>query len=258
MCLFQSGDISRVTPTKVRSCLDCGVRGLKLGWLPVSSVHGEGEHHDSDNRSGTTLVASSLLSGPTLAPFPIFSDSTPPHHSRGRSTHNTKHRPTRVEKRVRDFMHLQRHASAAEKPEPGIEIVDQREEEVFVRDDCVPYVVSRPIPEGKTLKKVVITVVSRDQGRSAYLEDYGTYRHSLTWFELSVGSPSEDSGEKWRGEVVRNLHAHNDFKEHTVEILDGKLYEKAEGGDVLTVWALANFSGLTNTVKKVTIRYVVE
>ena len=57
--------------------------------------------------------------------------------------------------------------------------------------------------------------------------------------------------------VVRNLHAHSDFKEHTIEITDGKLYEKAKSGDVLTVWALARFSGWKNTVKKVTIRYVV-
>ena len=141
---------------------------------------------------------------------------------------------------------------------PGIEIIDQREEEVVVRDDCVSYIVSRPIPEGKTLKKVVITVVSKDQGWTNYPEDYGTYHNSWTWFELSVGSPSKDSGEKWRGEVVKNLHAHGDFKEHTIEIQDGELYERAKSGDVLTVWAVAKSQGWKNTVKKVTIRYVVE
>ena len=105
---------------------------------------------------------------------------------------------------------------------------------------------------------VIITVVSKDQGWSDHLDDYGTYRNSWTWFELSVGPPTEDSREKWRGLVVRNLHAHGDFKEHTIEITDGELYEKAESGDVLTVWALAKFEGWRNTVKKVVIRYVVE
>jgi len=57
---------------------------------------------------------------------------------------------------------------------------------------------------------------------------------------------------------VRNLHAHREFKEHTIEILDRKLYETAESGDVLTVWALAKFPSWVNTVKRVTIRYVVE
>ena len=256
--LSRSGDISRVTPKRVRSRLDCGVRGLKLGRLSASSVHEEDEHHGSDNRSGTTLVSSSLLSGPTLVPFPLFSDFKLSHHGRSSSTRGTKNRPMKVEKRVRDFIHLPKHASIAEKPEPGTEIVDKREEVVIVHDDHVPYVVSRPIPEGKTLKKVVITVVSRGWGWSKYLEDYGTYRNSWTWFELSVGSPSEDSGEKWRGEVVRNLHAHTDFKEHTIEISDEKLYEKAESGDVLTVWAHARFQGWKNTVKKIAIRYVVD
>lgn len=143
-----------------------------------------------------------------------------------------------------------------EEPTPRIEIIDHHEESVKVRDDRVAYLVSRPIPEGKTLKKVVITVVSKDQGWSSYPQDHGTYRNSQTWFELSVG-PSKDS-EKWCGEVVRNLHAHEDFKEHTVEMVDEELYEKAKSGDVLTVWALARYPGWKNTVKKATIRYVVE
>jgi hypothetical protein len=141
--------------------------------------------------------------------------------------------------------------------EPGIEIIDQREEAVNVRDDCVPYLVSRPIPEGTTLRKVVITVVSKDQGWSSFPSDHGTYRNSWTWFELSVG-PSKDSEERWRGEVVRNLHAHDSFKKHTIEIPDGGLYKKAKSGDVLTVWALAKYPGWRNTVKKVKIRYIVE
>ena len=136
--------------------------------------------------------------------------------------------------------------------------IAKREEEVTVRDGCVSYVVSRPIPKGKKLRKVVITVVSKDQGWSDYLEDYGTYRNSRTWFELSVRSPSGDSREKWRGEVVKNLHAHGDFKEHTIKMSDAELYEKAESGDVLTVWAHAGSPGWVNTVKKVVIRYAVQ
>ena len=60
------------------------------------------------------------------------------------------------------------------------------------------------------------------------------------------------------GEVVRNIRAHGEFEQHTIEITDGELYEKAESGDVLTVWALARFPGWENTVWRVTIRYVVE
>lgn len=145
-----------------------------------------------------------------------------------------------------------------EEPTPGTVIVDQRAKEVMVREGRFPYLVSRPIPKGKTLTKVVVTVVSKDQGWSTRVEDYGTYRSSWTWFELSVGSPSDDSGEKWRGEVVRNIHAHDNFKEHTIEMSNTELYEKAKGGDVLTVWALAKFQGSVNMVKEVTIQYFVQ
>ena len=221
------------------------IQGLKFGWLIVPPTHEERrEPHNSYDQSGGT-------------------------HKSDRSR-----RPFRkkVGKYVRSIFHSSRHTTVAvttttetvrrreevvKKPTLGTEIIDQREEEVIVRDDCIPYVISRPIPEGKTLRKIVITVVSKDQGWSDHLDDYGTYRNSWTWFELSVGSASKDPGEKWRGLVVRNLHAHSDFKEHTIEITDGKLYEKAKSGDVLTVWALARFSGWKNTVKKVTIRYVV-
>jgi len=151
----------------------------------------------------------------------------------------------------------QGHETIIEEPTPGTEIIDEHEEDIIVRDDYIPYVVSRQIPEGKSLSKVVVVVVSKDQGWSTYLGDYGTYRNSFTWFELSIGSPARGSEEKWRGFVVRNLLAHHSFKEHTIEITDGELYEKARSGDVLTVWAHAKFSGSANMVKKVTIRYVV-
>ena len=160
---------------------------------------------------------------------------------------------------MRHLLHLPEHGSitveTVEENKPSETVVDKRKETLRVSNDCVPYLVSRPIPAGKTLKKVVVTVVSKDQGWSSYQKDHGTYQNSWTWFELSVGS---DSGEKWRGEVVRNLHAHGDFKKHTITISEGELFEKAKSGDVLTVWALAKFSGWKNTVKKVKIRYDVE
>jgi hypothetical protein len=49
-----------------------------------------------------------------------------------------------------------------------------------------------------------------------------------------------DSGEKWRGVVTRNIHAHNEFEEYTIKLpADEGLYEKAECKGVLTVWAHA-------------------
>jgi len=129
------------------------------------------------------------------------------------------------------------------------EIVNQREEEVIIRDGDVPYVVSQPIPESKSLRKVVLTVVSKDQ-RWSSLEDYDTYRNSWTWFELSVGSPTPGLPEKWRGMVMGNILAH----EHTIEISDRELYEKVESGDVLTVLSVVKSP---DKVKRFTVRLFV-
>ena len=239
------------------------VQGLIFGWFPVLTCEEREGYYNSGSRSSSTLTLSSSVPDPTL-----------PHRSesgiRGSDGPNRRF-GTKIEKYMRNLFHLQKRAPetittkavgrrkiAAKKSTSGTEIVIQREEEVIVCNSCLPYIASQPIPEGKTLRKVVITVVSKDQGWSNYLEDYGTYRNSWTWFELSVGSPSKDSGKGWRDVVVTNIHADSDFKEHSIEIYDGELYEKAQSGDVLTVWALAKFSGWTNTVKKATIRYVVE
>jgi len=237
-------------------------RGLIFGRFIVSPTYKEfREHYNLNSRSSGTLVASPVQGPP---PSPLNENDT------RRSGESGRRFSMKVREYTRSFFHLPRHTSATittgairrreivEKPTLEIELVDQREEMIVVRDGNVPYVVSRPIPEGKTLRKVAITVVSKDQGWSSHLEDYDTYRNSWTWFELSVGPSAKCSGQKWRGEVVRNLLAHHDFKEHTIEISDGGLYDNAESGDVLTVWAHAKFSGSTNRVRKVRIRYVLE
>lgn len=58
--------------------------------------------------------------------------------------------------------------------------------------------------------------------------------------------------EMWRDKVVLNLHAHDDFMEHTIEVLDRELDKKAKTGDAITVWTLTGCAEGENTVK---IRY---
>ena len=235
--------------------------GLIFGRFVVSpTLKKREEHHNSNNRSSGTLVLPSPVQFPTPSPY-SNSDTR-------RSGGCGRRFSEMVGEYMRSFFHLPRHAlttttmgeirtreMVTEKRPLGTETIEQREEIIIVRDDSVPYVVSQPIPEGKTLREVAITIISKDKGWSSYLGDYGTYRNSWTWFELSLES---DSGEKWRSLVVKNLHAHDRFKEHTIEILDGELYEKSRSGDVLIVWALAKFQGWENMVERVTIRYVVE
>ena len=225
-------------------------QGLTFGWFIVFPKPEEHKEHDSDDLSDNTPILRSSAS-----------DSTSLYHSVS-GTHNgsgPKHRISKTGKHLSRILDvLGNFKLAVEKSTTGIEVLVKHEEEIVVCDACVPYAISQPIPKGKKLKEVVITVVSKDQGWSDYLEDYGTHRNSRTWFELSVTSPSEDRREKWRGEVVKNLLAHGDFKEQTREMSDKELYDKAEGGDVLTVWAHARSPGWVNTVKKVVIRYVIQ
>jgi len=63
---------------------------------------------------------------------------------------------------------------------PETVLVVQREEIIHVSNDSVSCLTSKPIPNGKRLKKVVVTVVSKDQGWSDFRDDHGTYRGSWT------------------------------------------------------------------------------
>ena len=170
----------------------------------------------------------------------------------------TKSRRARVEERLRHLSHLLRPESATgEGCIPEMEIFGQRKDRIKISDGITPYLTSTPIPDGKKLKKVVITVVSKDQRWPGHAPHRGTYEGAWTWFELSVGTFSGDS-ERWRGEVVRNLHGHAEFVEHRVEISDKGLYAKAESGDVLTVWACAKFPHHVNTVREVAVYCAIE
>ena len=172
----------------------------------------------------------------------------------------TKSPRARAEERLRHLSHLLKPESTTTGVGEGrtqkMEIFGQREGIAQTTEGIAPYLTSTPIPNGKILKKVIITIVSKDQGWSGYERHHETYEGSWTWFELSVGPLS--GSERWRGEVVTNLHAHENFREHTVEISDKGLYAKAESGDVLTIWACAVHSGWVNTVKEAIIYCAVE
>ena len=55
--------------------------------------------------------------------------------------------------------------------------------------------------------------------------------------------------EKWRGRVANN----SVYPPSAIEISDGELCERAESGDVLTVWAISWSAGWVITVNSVSI-----
>lgn len=76
----------------------------------------------------------------------------------------------------------------------------------------VSHLVSRPIPEDKTPKKVVITVISEDQGWSSYPGDYDTYRDgrrgSSCRFDPRRTSERGDAG-RWLGTFTHPVASRN-------------------------------------------------
>lgn len=103
------------------------------------------------------------------------------------------------------------------------------------------------------LRQVVVTTVSKDQGWSNDASRFGgTYEASWTWFELSLENP-QTGEEKYRMDVVRNVHAGKKFTEHVTYLNDPRLFELAEAGDVISVWVRASFPGWVNHVKSVSI-----
>lgn len=122
------------------------------------------------------------------------------------------------------------------------------------------YLRTEPLNSGdlmRPLRRVTITTISKDQGWSGEPENHGTYTASWTWFELTLDSPSGE--EKYRTEIVRNVHAGESFLKHVRDVNDPELFALAEKGDTLSVWVRAKYPGWANHVDSVEIKtYVAE
>jgi hypothetical protein len=162
--------------------------------------------------------------------------------------------------------------------------LDVRESNLVILDDGnggtteegVPYLFTDPIGmEGLSglhpVRKVVFTLVSRDQGFSWDQEWHNTYDHSWTWFEAVVANFEDEDDVSTGGgkKILCNLHAGKEFLTHVVEwdvSSEGeeKKYVFSEGGETewvkgllrgqkigITAWA--RFSGWTNYVQSAKI-----
>ncbi|KAI9872454.1 MAG: hypothetical protein M1830_001605, partial [Pleopsidium flavum] len=90
---------------------------------------------------------------------------------------------------------------------------------VTLHDDAdQAYIKSRPIvgTPASPVRKVVITITSRDQGWSDWPEEHGTYTESNTWFDVTaenVNGHGEQNRLDW---IVRNQHGGGGERTHTV------------------------------------------
>lgn len=87
----------------------------------------------------------------------------------------------RVKKHVHHLLHLPEHGTVTVQTVEGPNsetMIDKCEEILHVSGDSVPYLVSQLIPSGKALKKVMIAVISKDQGWLSSLSDHSMYQNS--------------------------------------------------------------------------------
>ena len=125
----------------------------------------------------------------------------------------------------------------------------------YFRDANVRYLQSPPIQAGEfthPLRRLVITTDSKDQGWSSYTETQGTREGSWTWFELTLDD-GETGDEIVRVEVVRNIHAGQEYVKHRAVIEDERVLKQAKKGDRLSVWVRAMYPGWQNCVRLVKI-----
>ena len=125
-----------------------------------------------------------------------------------------------------------------------------------IGDETVDSLSSGPLPIPlHSIRKIVITVVSHDQGWSnTQHEDQGTTRNSWTWGEVhiqsSTGQVILDS------ELYRNLNATMDPQTHssTFAVAELSLLRQPNAyGTVVTVRNSARFPGWTNFVESCSI-----
>jgi hypothetical protein len=159
-----------------------------------------------------------------------------------------------------------------------------RESDLIKRDDGIGGTIEEGVPylftdcigmEGLSglhpVRKVVFTLVSKDQGYSWDQEWHETYEHSWTWFEAVVANfEDEDDVSSGRGKrIMCNLHAGKEFLTHAVEWDissddEEKKYVFSEGGESewikglvrgqkigITAWA--RFDGWTNYIQSAKI-----
>lgn len=123
------------------------------------------------------------------------------------------------------------------------------------------YVVAH-IPLGfppQSLRKIIFTVTSRDQGWSWDSRWHGTYEQSWTWFNAIVFEPDAYELANIVAEKERlfiNRHAHRDWETKTVvwwsdttEELEHRLMKEIRGGRHLGITVSARYAAWRNDVR---------
>lgn len=118
------------------------------------------------------------------------------------------------------------------------------------------------LPPG-SVRKVVFSTVSRDQGWSSFPAQHGTYENSNTWFEVAVYEPDPYEFAKIvapRMKIVTNIHAGKEWKKHDVVWTHDSSDEEVRslianmrGGQRIAITAWAQYPLWRNNVSSASI-----
>lgn len=146
---------------------------------------------------------------------------------------------------------------------PGIE--NDQSFVVAQRNSGVVHTVT-PIPEHihrASVRSVIFTTVSHDQGWSWDTTNQGTYNGSYTWFEAGLLNPqtSTQTLENCRT-IITNVHASKEEKEHRVEWFCSDpdpyiqfIFRRLREGESIGINICAMFAGWQNMMKRSSIAF---
>lgn len=112
------------------------------------------------------------------------------------------------------------------------------------------------LPAG-SVRKIIFSTVSRDQGWSSFPADHNTYENSHTWFEVAVFEPDQDSPASFCPaiRIITNVHAGKEWKKQdvvwTYDSEDDRIRDfvtSLKGGQRIAITAHAAYPGWENRV----------
>jgi hypothetical protein len=136
-------------------------------------------------------------------------------------------------------------------------MISQRNSGIVHSATAIPTHIHRP-----SVRSVVFTTISHDQGWSWDTNNQGTYNGSCTWFEAGTLMKTSEPGLENCKRIVTNIHASKEFKKHRVEwFVDDPehrlIFKKLLEGEFIGLNVCACYPGWQNMVKfsSISFRY---
>lgn len=136
-------------------------------------------------------------------------------------------------------------------------VVSQKNSGIVHTSTAIPDHVHRP-----SIRSVIFTTISHDQGWSWDTTNQGTYNASWTWFEVGILMRTSTPTLQDCRRIITNVHASKEEKEHRVEWFANDhdpyiqlIFRKLRAGESIGLNVCAMFPGWQNMVKYSSIAF---